>query len=222
MAGPKMGDQFRGLPMGDLIGGPLQAASDAQVQLANATADFIRVVGFLPPEGDQKEPTEVRTVVFKFDRPTDVVESLDRNGTPSAMERVALEVPLLAIVKVPALSIDSVDITFDMEVKNTETDKESYDAAAKMSGEAKVGWGPLSVKVNISGSVSTHKEHTRTSDQSAKYHVEVHASDNGMPEGLARVLDIIQSAVAPKAIQKVDNPTVGQGVAPLPTPPQTT
>ena len=41
-----MGDQFKGLPMADLIGGPLMAASDAQVKLANATADFIKVIGF--------------------------------------------------------------------------------------------------------------------------------------------------------------------------------
>ncbi len=214
MAEPRLGDQFRGLPMGDLIGGPLQAASDAQVQLANATADFIRVVGFLPPKGQETEPTEVRTVVFKFDRPTDVVQNL-QPGTVSTMERVALEVPLLAVVKVPALSINTVDITFDMEVKNTETDKSSFDAASKLEGEAKVGWGPFSVRVNISGSVSTHKEHTRTSDQTAKYHVEVHAADNGTPEGLARVLDIIQSSVAPKQIDKVENPSVGQGVAKL-------
>ena len=51
MALPAMGDQFRGLPMADLIGGPLMAACDAQVKLANATADFIKVVGFLPPTG---------------------------------------------------------------------------------------------------------------------------------------------------------------------------
>lgn len=215
MAGPPLGDQFRGLPMGDLIGGPLQAASDAQVQLANATADFIRVIGFLPPPEGQKDPTEVRTVVFKFDRPRDVVQNL-QDGKVATMERVALEVPLLAIVKVPALSINTVDITFDMEVKNTETDKESHDSAAKLSGEAKVGWGPFSVKVNISGSVATHREHTRTSDQSAKYHVEVHAADNGMPEGLARVLDIIQTSVAPKQIDKVADPKVGQGVPAIP------
>ena len=40
-----MGEQFRGLPMGDLIGGPLMAACDAQVRLANATAQFIQQVG---------------------------------------------------------------------------------------------------------------------------------------------------------------------------------
>ena len=42
----EIASQFTGLPMADLIGGPLQAACEAQVSLANATADFIQRVGF--------------------------------------------------------------------------------------------------------------------------------------------------------------------------------
>lgn len=44
-----MAAQFRGLPMDQLIGSPLSDACNAQVQLASATADFIKTVGFLPP-----------------------------------------------------------------------------------------------------------------------------------------------------------------------------
>lgn len=193
------GDQFRGLPMGDLIGGPLTAACDAQVRLANATADFIKVIGFLPPttEGDANAVGDVRKVLFRFDRPS---QSVAREGGTQPMETVELEVPLLAVVKVPNLSINKVDISFDMEVKNSEQSRESEDSQKAMSAEAKFGWGPFSAKVNISGSVSAHKENTRSTDQSAKYHVEVHAADDGMPEGLARVLDMIAQSVAPKAI----------------------
>ena len=118
------------------------------------------------------------------------------------METVELEVPLLAVVKVPNLSINKVDISFDMEVKNSEQSRESENSKKAMSAEAKFGWGPFSAKVNISGSVSSHKENTRSTDQSAKYHVEVHAADDGMPEGLARVLDMIAQSVAPKAITR--------------------
>ena len=67
-----------------------------------------------------------------------------------------------------------------------------------------MGFGPFKASVTVSGSVSSHKENTRSSDNSAKYHVEVHAVDDGMPEGLARVMDILQSAVAPR---KVGAPT---------------
>jgi len=200
MAMEKMGDQFKGLPMGDLIGGPLMAACDAQVKLANATATFIKVVGFLPPASgtDPNAVGDVRTARFRFDRPTGA--AADANGVVP-METVDLEVPLLAIVKVPALSVTKVDITFDMEIKNSETSKDSLDASASLEAEAKVGWGMFSATVKITGSVSSHKENTRSSDQTAKYHVEVHATDDGMPEGLARVLDIVAQSVAPKQIK---------------------
>ena len=197
-----MSSQFKGLPMGDLIGGPLTAACDSQIKLANATADFIRVVGVLPPANpDPNDPYAVggtRTALFRFKRPVDNPDPA--NGGAIAEEEVELEVPLLSIVKVPSLSIQSVDITFDMEVKSSFSAKESTDASATMNAEMRVGWGIFSAKVNIQGSVATHKENTRSSDNSAKYHVEVRAQDTGMPEGLARVLDILQTAAAPRKI----------------------
>lgn len=191
-----MASQFKGLPMGDLIGGPLSAACDAQVRLANATADFIKYIGFMPPT-DPKDPSGVgatRTAMFKFSRP--IPDPSD--GSKTIDQDVTLDVPLLAIVKVPSLSITRVDITFDMEVKSSFASKESEDTKGSFSADASVGWGPFSLKVHMEGSVATHKENTRTSDNSAKYHVEVHAEDTGMPEGLARVLDIINTAVVPK------------------------
>lgn len=199
-----MADQFRGLPMGDLIGGPLMAACDAQVRLANATADFIKVIGFLPPTTPATPPDpnalgDVRKVTFRYDR-NQQGGVIDPATGKIPMETVELDVPLLAVVKVPNLSINKVDITFDMEVKNSEQSREATDATAALEAEAKVGWGPFSASVKITGSVSSHKENTRSTDQSAKYHVEVHAIDDGMPEGLARVLDMIAQSVGPKSI----------------------
>lgn len=198
-----MGDQFRGLPMGDLIGAPLTAACDAQVRLANATAEFIKVVGFMPPAADTDDPNAVggvRNVMFRFDRPS---QSVPAGAGENPMETVELEVPLLAVVKVPNLSINKVDVSFDMEVKSASQSRESVDRQAALAAEAKFGWGAFSAKVNISGSIATHKENTRSTDQSAKYHVQVHAADDGMPEGLARVMGMISQSVAPKTITQV-------------------
>lgn len=193
-----MASQFKGLPMGDLIGGPLTAACDAQVRLAHATADFIKYIGFLPPT-DEKDPKGVgatRVAHFAFSRPV-----ADPNDASKMIEEnVSLDVPLLAIVKIPSLSITKVDITFDMEVKSSFASKESTDSKAAFSADMKVGWGCFSAQVHMEGSVASHKENTRTSDNSAKYHVQVLAEDSGMPEGLARVLDILQTSIQPKVI----------------------
>ena len=50
-----------------------------------------------------------------------------------------------------------------------------------------------------------HKENTRSSDNSAKYHVQVLAEDTGMPEGLARVLDILHTAIQPAVTSAGNN-----------------
>lgn len=209
-----MSDQFKGLPMDSLIGGPLTAACDAQIKLANATAEFIKVVGFEPDASDPKKLGNTRTALFKFKRPVELPEDkiplLPGDARKIGEEEVELEVPLLAIVKVPNLSITSMDVTFDMEVKSSFSSTSKLAAEASMSAEAGIGYGVFSAKVHIQGSISAHKENTRSSDNSAKYHVEVHAEDSGMPEGLARVMDILHSSIAPKKIGPAQ---------PSPTPP---
>lgn len=211
-----MSDQFKGLPMDSLIGGPLTAACDAQVRLANATADFIKFVGFEPPEGNQK--LIPRVTQFKFTRPVEEPTPLNQGGKTKgfkiSQEEVELEVPLLALVRVPNLSITTVDVDFDMEVKSSFTSTEKSEAELEASADVTIGWGFLKAKVHIQGKVSSHKENTRASDNSAKYHVAVHAEDRGMPEGLARVMDILQTSIAPKRIQLASNQNDASGGPP--------
>ena len=56
------------------------------------------------------------------------------------------------------------------------------------------GWG---AKVKFQGSVSNKNESQRKSDTSAKYHIDVKAIDEGAPEGLMKVLDILGEAIQP-------------------------
>jgi hypothetical protein len=324
-----MGNEFSGLPIADLIGGPLTAACDAQVRLAKATADFITSVGFNPEIGADGKPTNKlvpRQVDFSFWQPvarpheaegaeqevlatgsitlggtpgttaavksikvgdvevlgasipstgtlektaSDAADQINKSGsiprytasakgatitiTASAgtgaspngfaivptcdvitctssrmsggkdagvaeakVQKVVLSVPFLAIVNVPSLMVKTVDTVFDMEVKSSESYHEAEDKAASLDATAKVGWGPFSAEVKIHGAISAHKESTRSTDRSAKYHVEVHASDDGMSEGLCRVLDILQKAIAPVSVSQptaLANAKIAQTVA---------
>ena len=187
-----MANQFSGLDMAALIGGPLTAACNAQTMLARSTLNFIEEVGLEP--ADASGVRKVRTANFSFDRTAD--------GTDGKMgsENVEMNVPLLAIVNVPALSIDTVDVTFDMEVKSSTSSQSSSDKNAELDATAGLKIGPFSLDVKIKGSISCHESNTRSSDNSAKYHVQVHASQQKTPEGLMRMLDILSSAVAPSAV----------------------
>ncbi len=88
--------------MHDLIGKLLRAATDASEQLAQTIVEFLSQV---------TDETN--------DRKTDAMcKEMEKAGT--AKERdVAVQVPLLSIVPVPALAIEEISVNFDMEVKSS-------------------------------------------------------------------------------------------------------
>lgn len=176
-------EQFAGLEMDKLIGGPLTAAADASTLLANSTADFINRIGF---DANGK----VRTAAFMYQK-----RSVNEDGT-SNLDEMKIDVPMLAIVPIPNLQVDEVNILFDMEVKQSEKQESSMDLGASVTGTLNLGI----VKVSVTGNVSAHSSNTRSSDNSAKYHVDVRATNHGTPEGLARVLDMMAANVAPALV----------------------
>ncbi len=190
-----MAQQFSGLPMKSLIGGPLQAAAEAQQSLAMTQTNYILNTGFSRVEKDGKlvgykpitaaiEMSATRPVVDKDGKVT---------AAPSAL---TMDFPILTMMPIPSLAVTEVDITFDMEVKSSythETDDESSTKDhAEGSFDAKMGWGCFSVEVK--GSIS-HDSATSHSDKqsyqksnSARYHVEVKAEQQPIPDGIKMLL----------------------------------
>ena len=189
-------EQFAGLKMDQLIGGPLSAAADASLALANSTATFIKKIGFTP-NGD------LQTAAFKYQK-----RSVNEDGT-SNLDEMMVDIPLLAIVPIPNLQIDEVNILFDMEVKESIKEESTMDGTLSASATLNLGL----FKVSVSGSVSAHSSNTRTSDNSAKYHVDVRATNHGIPEGLARVLDMMAANIAPSLVGSTIQDGNGQKLA---------
>ncbi len=80
-------EQFKGLPMEDLIGAPLIAAANAQGKLANLTKDFVEKVG-----ADETENKNRRFYLGNL---------ITRSGINEVQEvEKSLSVPLLSIVNV--------------------------------------------------------------------------------------------------------------------------
>ncbi len=184
----KMSNQFQGLPMDTLIGGPLTAACDAQVMLAKATSDFITDVGF-------DEQKKVRMVDFAFSKPEEIEKP---DGSVELVKSdYNISVPFISIVSVPTLQVQDVDVSFNMEVKSSFSESTKSDRKAAFEAEGSGRIGPFKVRVKVQGSVSSSKETQRKSDNSAKYAVRVTAKQQGTPEGLSRVLDILQQTIAP-------------------------
>ena len=220
----KIADQFKGLPMESLIGEPLLAAAKAQGQLANTTEKFIEDIG-LQNVGTEDDPIlKARTVDFNYDIPIQREVSIsDYNGNgplsqtsgavpagplPTgengqtategtimvhSVEKRSLQVPLLAIVNTPALSVKNVTVDFDMTVKTSTASTSELDTSTKLDVSYSAWWSP--VKANLSASVASKSTNTRKTDNSARYTVHVEARDDGAPEGLMKVLDILGNTI---------------------------
>ena len=157
----QIANQFTGLPIENLISAPLLAAAEGQKSLASTTAQFITEVG-MDSSGNTK------SVTFNYD---------------DGSEKVVLDVPLLSIINVPSLCVDSIDVEFNMEVSTQSSTKSSTDSC-----------GFACWKASFEGKVSHHSESNRSSDTSAKYTVSVKGKQE-KPEGLMKVLDMLNSSI---------------------------
>lgn len=175
--------QEMALPMEQIIGGPLQAVIKAQSMAASTTADFITKVGLTPAGGGGG--SKARTVDFSFDR-----KRTDDAGTVST-ETVNLSVPLLTILPVPFIRVQEALIDFQCTVASStiDTSKTQFGLDASASG------GFFGVDFSVSASYSTESTHRSEVTRTATLKVQVKAVQDQMPAGLAKVLDILQTAI---------------------------
>ena len=173
--------QLKGVPIDYLISTPLIAAARSNMALATVMLEFIDMIGF---DKDGK----TRLITFTLTRP-------DENPVSKQWEKQTLtvEAPLLGLVPIPALLIDSVDINLTVKIDSTLTTTSNTTSKASVGSEADWGWG----KATFSGSVSTSQSNTRTTDQSATFTVDVHAQQQPLPEGMARLMDVMASCITP-------------------------
>lgn len=179
-------EKFRGLPMRDLIGAPLFAAAEAQEKLASTAWDYYQRIAY---ETDENGKSTGKTRTLKFDLERPVVE----DGVVGQTMQQTVSAPFIGLVPIPSLLIDRVDIDFQMEVTDTSTTKSSSSTEASTNISSK--W--FGVNVQVGGKVSSSRENTRSTDQSAKYQVHVSASQQAPTEGLSKLMDIMASCIEP-------------------------
>lgn len=170
--------KFVGLPMSELIAGPLTAVCESQMRLAEASYEYMMKIGF---DGDR-----TRLVEFDLDRPAETI-----GGYQSVKTHV--QAPLLGLVPVPSLLVEDTTIEFQMEVSATESSKTSSGSEIDTSTSAKYGFLGLGGSTTVSGKVTSARENTRNTNQSAKYQVRVYARQQPPTEGMARLMDILAS-----------------------------
>lgn len=177
---------LQAIPFGSIIGGPLKACIEAQAMAAQTSWQFIQEVGLnTDPNTGQKEAVNVS---FQFMQNGHVVQ---------------LNVPLLTIVPIPYIAIHDIDINFkaNISASSSSVSEQSSSSALDVGAEASIGakWGPFHMDAKMKANYSSKKDSKAT--QESKYSVEytmdvaVKAGQDSMPAGLAKVLELLGSAL---------------------------
>jgi hypothetical protein len=182
---------FTGLPIEELIGGPLIGAAKGQAKLAQITMDFVNQMAF------QEDGVTAKLIPV-------IVDRLVKNPDTGAVEKLQ-QVSPITLVEIPNFSMQDMEIEFSMEVKQSSQEKSATEnkSAHEAAVKASVGYSGWGVKVKVeasyksTASVSASKEQTRGSDFSAKYHVKCTATQKPPTEGMSRFTQILASAIEP-------------------------
>jgi hypothetical protein len=165
-----------------MIGGPLQAAVDAQVASSLASVNFINSVGFQPIDpNDPNSKRELVMVDFTHTR-----KDVDAAGVAVVKESF-IKVPLLSMLQIPSLRIDHVEIIFNVKLNSVETS--SVSDKLNVGAEFKAGWGPVSLKV----SMAYQRQTAQGVEVKKEYalNVNVKAVQDEIPPGLEKILNLL-------------------------------
>ncbi|NET76248.1 DUF2589 domain-containing protein [Okeania sp. SIO1F9] len=182
--------QLGSIPFGNIIGGPLVAAVEAQSQAARSTVEFIESVGLTAVENDEQS---VQNITFKY----------SSGSTDGETTYKTFQVPLLTIVPIPYIRIDDMTIQFkaniSAETETEETTALTTETDVSTSIQAKSRWGPAKVKAKFNAAFSAKKD--SSSAANSKYAVEytmdisLHAVQDDMPAGMQKVLTILNDSI---------------------------
>lgn len=176
---------LQGLPFENLIGGPLNACIRAQNDAAKTSINFIDEVCLKK----DKETGEKSAVYVSF--------SFIQNG-----RKVVINVPMIAIVPIPYIAINSIDISFKATVNGVESESSSteteYESKGTQKSTRKSGLFRRKT-TTINSTFSTKRDSKSTQDSKfsveATIDVAVHAGQESMPAGMAKILEMLGAAM---------------------------
>ena len=175
---PNFGQELADLNFDNLIGGPLGAVVSAQASSALETINFIEEIGLEMEEG------EIKPVMTSFQYQK---LATDTEGKYE-MRSHNLDVPLLSIIPIPFLQFSDVWLDFNVNLNSVQERKS--DITNTFTADGGLQWR----KWDISGNFSTVRNKKSTGKVSRNYnmHIQLHAVQDDMPEGMERVLNILE------------------------------
>lgn len=179
---------FTNLPISQLICEPFVAMARGQMELCRVYIDTLFKIAFNSSASGLDEQNETRVLQMKYSRPV-----IDETTGEFSVKEFYINAPLLSLVPIPAFTMDSADVDFDMEINiaNNITDTQHQEATASSNFSF---WG---CKCNLSGKVSNQRTSSFSNSQKATYRISVHASQQAPAEGMAKLTALLAETMEP-------------------------
>ncbi|MEJ2755898.1 MAG: DUF2589 domain-containing protein, partial [Gammaproteobacteria bacterium] len=197
MANPKSTNptatHFSGIPLKALIGAPLKAATDANGMMARAQTQFLLSTCFEKSPEDDNVLTPIM-IQFHLQR-----KALNTDGTSQTNDSSMLfNIPLMTVIPISSLAVESLNISFEMDVKNSTEYNQENSNDQKMSTTGRFSdYKGAQFTTEMYGALSSSNKKTGESKSSARYEIELKAGQLPLPRGLTAILDIFTQNLAP-------------------------
>jgi hypothetical protein len=209
---PTPGQELASIDFESMIGGPLVAVINAQAQAAMSTVNFVKEVGFKPPTAEQEaggntetaDPIYVTFTYAKEVSPFVPAVVADTTATPPITAAAAipavyedqnLKVPILTMLPIPFIRIDTTTIDFNAKINSVEYRKTVTGLKINASVEAKAGWLFGSAKLKVSTAYQRNTTQGNTVNRTYSLVVHVKAVQDEMPAGMEKILGILEDSI---------------------------
>ncbi|MBI2927909.1 MAG: DUF2589 domain-containing protein [Verrucomicrobia bacterium] len=192
----------------------MTAVIKAQALAAQTTVDFIEKIGL--QEDPNTGELSLRTAEFSF------IQPLPDPANPGAVieQEATLRVPLLSMAPIPFIRVSDLNVSFEFKIRDVSSNQSKFEITGKTGFEStttakgKTGFGggvigflggasasgSVEQKTNVTASVSaTYQSSNRQmTDRSATFKMTMNAVQDALPEGLARLLTILNDTINSK------------------------
>lgn len=147
-------------------------------------------------EDDAKKPTEDAKLTLKV--------NTEYENVPAVMQKMNIQVPILTMVPIPFIRVDSAEIDFNVKINSVSTTSSEEKTKVDTSTSINSGWF---VKAQLNASFSNQKSNNSSEKVQKDYslNIRVRASQDEMPAGVSRILDMLEDTIA---AQPVGSPKV--------------
>ncbi|MDR0903213.1 MAG: DUF2589 domain-containing protein [Ruminococcus sp.] len=176
--------KFNNVPIETLICSPILAVARGQQALIQVYLDTVNKLAFKTKDGKATNETNILKM--------NVTRSIAQNDGNVKAKDYTIEAPLIAMVPIPALTMDEITVDFDMEVSAQESSEDKSHAEAGFEASYSA---PFGFSGSVTGKVSSDSEHKRSSDSSATYKIHARAVQQPPSEGMAKLTALMSQGM---------------------------